>query len=290
MDDLLTPVTTTYLKPRKDDEPLLTEVTSPKPIELPSRPGRVSSADDALDALRSQPDYDTLVAVLRFLTRDRQDAGAFRLHVPSPKSAAIVQTLVTEIAPNYWELLREGSEDGSGSHDLDLFIRCLRSVTGINALVSHLKALIHEAKSSSKESKRPDISLHLGIFLDILAAVLKGDRAVQQIWTASTSELGTQALKKVQSQALLSILTGGKLVSVTGEAAGVLGRDQVRQGTQWVTDGLEVSKWLGRNIASWAKTGPEDTELQFCSDLFQRAMSLGYSGKDAPPPVLPVPL
>lgn len=282
MDDLLTPVTTTYLRPKKDEEPLLTEVKSARPVELPFRPDRISSADEALDALRGQPGYDTLISVLRFLTHDRQGTNAFRLHVPTPQSAAIVQTLVTEIAPNYWALLREGSRDDSGqddSHDLNLFTRCLRSVTGINALVSHLKALIQEAKSASKESKRPDISLHMTTFLDILAIVLNGESSVQKIWTTSTSELGTQALKKVQSQALLSILTGGKLLSVTGEAADILDRDELRKETRWVTDGLEVSKWLGRNVASWAKSGSEDAEVQFGSDLFRRAMSLGYPGK-----------
>jgi telomere length regulation protein len=289
MDDILTPVSTTYLKPRKDEEPLFTEVKSPRTVEpSPPKPIAISSADDALDALRSQPDYSSLISVLNVLSRDHGDASSFRLHVPSPKGAAIVQTLVTEIAPNYWTLLYEDSEKDhvyhggssvSDSRDLELFLQCLRSVTGINALVSHLKALIQGFMSSSRDSRRPDVSLHISIFLDILAAVLRGDSAIRQIWIASSSELGTQALKKVQSQALVSILTSGKLVSVTGEAAEILGRDQVRVETRWITDGLEVSKWIGRNVASWANTEPEDTGLQFCSDLFQRAMSLGYPGE-----------
>lgn len=273
MDDLLTPVSTTYLKAKKeDDEPLLTEVKSTKKVESLPKKTSISSDEEALELLKAQPDYDSLISTLKYLVRSSS------LRVPSPKSAAIVQTLVTEIAPNYWTLLSEGSEDDD-SRDLELFVQCLQSVTGINALISHLRALVQEFKSESRETKRPDISMLLGIFLDILATVSSGDDTVRFIWTTSTAELATEALKKVQSQALLSALTSGKLLSVTGEASSLLDKDQLRPSAVWVTDGLEVSRWIGRNVTAWAKSQPGEASLQFCSMIMQRAMSLGYPGQ-----------
>lgn len=272
MDDLLTPVSTTYLKSKKEEEPFFTEVKPAKKIEPATQSTPVTSDDVALDVLKAQPDYESLISTLEYLVR------ASSLHVPNPKSAAIVQTLVTEIAPNYWALLSEGSGDGD-STDFQLFVQCLRSVTGINALISHLRALVQESKSGSREVTRSDISMHLGIFLDMMSTVLSGNDTIRAIWMTSSASLATEALRKVQSQALLSALTSGKLLSITGEAAALFGKDQLPTNAVWVTDGLEITKWIARNVAIWAKSQPDDTSTQFCSTMLQRAMSLGYPGK-----------
>lgn len=282
MDALLTPVSTTYRRTQKDSKFLLTEVKPSKPVETEVKPSHVSSAGDALKLLRSQPDYHSLISILRFLTCHGPDANDFRLHAPTPKSAAIIQSLVTEIAPNYWALLVEDSVQFHGKNqpnNKELFVKCLRSVTGINAIVSHIRALIQESAAGVKESARPDIVLHLDIFLDLIAAVLEGDESIRTIWATSILDLSTEALKKGQSQSLLSLLTSGRLVSVTAEASNILRREQDRSKTRWISDGLEVSKWVGRNTVSWTNLAPSQTELQFCCDLFQRTLSLGYSGK-----------
>ena len=288
MDDLLTPVSTKYLRsdPRPDHEALLTEV---KPAqaqpsqEAPasSRSAKISSADEALEALKAQPDYETLISALRFLNHNHSD---FNLCIPSPKSAAIFRTLVTEIAPNYWALLYEGSDsdvdgDGSAQRDLDLFVRCLGSITGLNALVFHLRALIQEAKAGATEANRPDVGLHISIVLQILAAILDGDGAIRRLWTLSTSHLTSISLRKAQSGAIVAILAGGRLISATGEALAVAGHDKIKANTQWLADGRELSEWIGRNIGGWGADNPPEVEVSFLADLFRRSLSLGYSGK-----------
>lgn len=284
MDDLLTPISTTYLKSKKEDEPFFTEVKPPRVVTKTAKPTRISSADDVVDLLRNQPGYDELVSALNFLTTPR-GSNTFHLQAPGPKSAAIVHLLVTEIVPNYWTLLLEGSaEDDAGvgssrPRDAELLIRCLRSVTGINAIVAHARALTREWNTGNKDSRRPDLSLNLGIFLDLLAALLEGNESVRTIWTASTTHLSDVALKKAQSQTLLSLITSGRIVSVAAEALGVVGREDVRPATRWITEGVQFSKWAARNVASWAKHSPEEVELQCCFEVFQRGMSLGYAGK-----------
>lgn len=286
MDDLLTPVSTTYLKARKDEEPFLAEVKSTRKSEAAAKASSVTSADDVLDILKNQPDYDSLISVLRFLAGHGKGASdAFELQVPGPKSASIVHVLVSEISPNYWALLSEDSPDDgadvpSGSlHGAKLLLQCLRSVTGINAVLSHLKALVQESKLENHQTKRPDLALNLRIFLEMLSAVLDGDAAIQATWTTSTAKLTDPILKKTQSHNLVSAITSGRIPSIAAEASAVLGREEVPAGSRWLADGAEFSKWIGRNVAAWAALAPKDVELQACFSVFHRAMSLGYAGK-----------
>lgn len=284
MDDLLTPVSTTYLKPRKDSEPFLLEVKSTKRVQEVETSRTISSADEALDTLKTQPDYDELVSILQFFNNDGPSSNGFSLQVPGPKSAAIVHVLVSEIALNYWTLLLEGSvsqtqAEGSKSEDAELFLQCLRSVTGLNSIIAQLRALIQESRDGGKDSKRPDISLNLTTLLHLLASILEGSTSVRTIWKLSVASSSNAAVNKVQSQQLISIFTNGRLVSVAAEAMTLLSREEVRPEMQWVADGLKYSKWMGQNIAAWAKLFPTEEESKFCSDLFQRSISLGYSGK-----------
>ncbi|KAH7328868.1 telomere length regulation protein-domain-containing protein [Stachybotrys elegans] len=279
MDELLTPVSTTYLKPKKDDgHAFLTEVTSTRQPTQTHEKSSISTAQDVVEVLGQQPDYDSLIGVLRFLN---QESGGFSIHTPGPQSAAIVHLLVTEIASNYWTLLLEGSEEGGNdtpgqSEDARLFVQCLQNIAGLNALLAHIKALSQELGHGKESSRRPDLPLILGLFLDLLAAVLGGNTTIQTLWTNCTGRLPNPQGAKVQTQALISLLGGGKVVSIAAEAATTLPRQPE---TRWVADGAEYSKWLGRNISSWMSTASpvNDNGTQFCHDLLQRGMSLGYA-------------
>lgn len=290
MDELLTPVRTTYLRRKTDDEPLLVQVRSSAATRKTtasikdSPTSRIESADDALSVLKSQPDYDSLSAALRFLT-NKQDSSTFNIHVPSPKSAAIAHVLVTEIATNYWTLLREASstEEAAASAgqnlDADRLIHSLQSVSGVNAVVGHVKALLFESKTGKQDPRRSHVQLHLGIFLHLLAALLEGGNAIRQIWRSSTSYLVDAASRKVQTNSLISLVTSGKILSLAAETSGVIGEDEVPHSARWLTDGVDYSRWIAQNLVEWEKVYPgDDLELQFCFDLFQRSLSLGYAG------------
>uniref|UniRef100_A0A8H7N9K8 Telomere length regulation protein conserved domain-containing protein n=1 Tax=Bionectria ochroleuca TaxID=29856 RepID=A0A8H7N9K8_BIOOC len=281
MDELLTPISTTYLKPKAAEAPLLTEVTSQNKQITPAAlaAGKITSPDEALDTLKNQPSYDALLATLEFLTNSEGSKNSdFSLHIPSPKSAAIVKILVTEIAHNYWPLF-SASGDGDTNDTLrpkGAFVSCLSSVTGVNAILSHMVALVNEVKSSSKGISRSDLTLHLEIFLDLLSTILSGDHAAQHLWTTSTKELTNDILKKGQTQTFVSLLTNGRIVSVAAEALTLVGEGQLRNIPRWTADGLEYTLWLGRNTIRWAKLESSDTEMQICSDLVLRGASLGY--------------
>lgn len=276
MDELLTPVSTTYLKPRKDAKPLLSEVGSTKKVVEVLPNARVGSPDEVLELLRNQPDYDSLIQALKYLTQHEKRPDSFHVHEPGPKSAAVIHVLVTEIASNYWTLLKEGGQNDD--NDAQLFTRCLQNVAGLNAVLTHLRALIQEHKLGGKDSKRPDLVLHISIFLDLLASALDGDDAIRALWTASAGRLSSETSKKVQSQALLSLLTGGRIISTAAEAIEIVGSETIRASAVWITDGTKYSQWVAFNLIAWARQTKSESELHFCSDLFQRGMSLGYSG------------
>ncbi|KAG6016474.1 hypothetical protein E4U54_001398 [Claviceps lovelessii] len=293
MEDLLTPVRTTYLRRKPDHGPLLARLDSS--TALSTTASAVDSADHVLSVLKSQPDYDSLSAALRFLvtSKHQHEPSAFNIHVPSPKSAAIVHVLVTEIVTNYWVLLQETSSsssssttqepataaDASQSPDAGRLIECLQSVTGVNAIVGHVKALfLLEPRTGKQDIKRSDVQLHLGIFLDLLATLLEGDDAIRQLWHSSTAFLTDFASKKVQTQSLFSLIASGKLLSLVAEISDVVGEDAVPLRARWLISGVDFSTWIARNVVAWAKVHSDDGfELRSCFDLFQRSLSLGYA-------------
>lgn len=283
MDDLLTPVSTTYLRPRtKNDELLLVESRPAAKTPQVAAPAHIWSADDALSMLKSQPDYDSLATTLRFLAGATDD---FNLHVPSPKSAAIIHTLVSETVPNYWTLLLEGSSQDESSNvtnrprDAERLLQCLRSVAGVNAIVGQIKANIQESKLSTKDVKRSDIELNLQSYLHILSALLEGSESIRRLWVASTNGLTDSSSQKLQSQSLVSLITNGRITSITAEACEIIGEDEGPEAARWLSERAQFSKWIAHNVASWARQSPEGSELQSCFDVFQRAFSLGYPGK-----------
>ncbi|KAG5960573.1 hypothetical protein E4U57_008155 [Claviceps arundinis] len=279
MDELLTPVRTTYLRRKNDHEPPLAQA---RPSPAPD--ADTNSADYVLSVLNSQPDFDVLSAALEILTTGQDGSTAFNIHVPSPKSAAIVRVLVTDIATNYWPLLKEASP--STAQDAEVtsavaarLIQCLQSVVGVNAIIGHIRALfLIESDTSKQALKRSDVRLHLGVFLDLLAVLLEGNDAIRQLWHLSTDSLADAASKKVQTQSLFSLVTGGKMLSLAAATSGVIGEEAVPSRARWLIDGSEFSKWIARNVVAWAKTLSGDSfELQSCFDLFHRSLSLGYA-------------
>jgi len=284
MDGLLTAISTTRTNGKENENGLVQELRVETKKETPKFNGQAkppSSPEDALDVLRHQPDYDLLLATLRFLVpQDQPDAAVFSIKRPSPLSAQLVQVLVSEIVPNYWTLLKEGSH-GIKKPDLQLLLSCIRSITGINAVLVRLRALIQEAKSEAGKTKRPDIPLNLSILVDLLSRILEGDDCVLEIWRSTTTALDSPAKLKTLAHEIVAMFGSGRIVSLAAEADEHSKSSQTGRISEivWPAGGLRYTDWLGRNIAKWlqSETTPEQTKL--CSDLFSKAMRLGHSGK-----------
>lgn len=283
MDGLLTPISTSRLS-ADNNEPLFQEVVRQKDTAKPTQSsGQISlrSPEEALEVLRHEPDYDQLVATLRYLSHE--DAGsAFNIKEPSPMTAKQVQVLVSEIVPNYWTVLNEDSHEIKSSA-LGLLLSCLRSLTGVNAIIVRLRTLLQEAKSGDGKPKRPDIAINLAVLLNLVSLVLKGDGSIHGIWNAATRTLKGNVKSRMLLQEILSTFGSGRVLSLTAEALEHAKGHKAAVDTNniWLANGLEYTKWLSENIVKWQLTSPTPDETKLCSELFLKALRLGHSGKTA---------
>ena len=284
MEGLLSPVSTTYygLDPIVISDERHEPRRSPKSLESTHT---LDSLEDALHILKAQPGYDDLIGVLKFIVKSGKVAGS-RSRGPSPQSAAIIRVLITEIVPNYWILLSEGTDEhfdnrnGNKSTDAGLLVSCFKSPVGLNAIVTHLDALNHESKAAPKDSRRSDLEILLGIYLDLLSAMLKGDTSLTALWDASGPD-DNHATRRIQSQALLSLIASGRILSIAAEALKLRGiwTEQKPSKALWIATGADFVRWVASNIAAWTRSKPSKEALLFCSSLFQKALSLGHSGE-----------
>jgi telomere length regulation protein len=245
-----------------------------------------ASLEDALEIVRHQPDYESLISVLVFLSRhETPDSHAPAIKLPGPLSAQLVQVLVSDIVPNYWPLLTEDIHQGKNS-GLKLLLYCLSSITGVNAILVRLRAFVQEAKSeTAAKTKRPDISLSLGNLLDLLSRVLQGDGWVLEAWRLATSGFAEPSRVRPRVQEIVATLGSGRIISMAAEAEEVAKANDPSKGVDddiWPADSLKYTQWLGRNIVKLVQSdlGPDETKLP--SDLFAKALHLGHPGRIPP--------
>ncbi|KAM0283646.1 hypothetical protein ACHAQH_002425 [Verticillium albo-atrum] len=265
MDDFFTPVSQTYLKPRGTDPPFGLSPLSTSETETSKLKASISDKSD-LEKLKNQPDYDTFISVLKSSSNSNKTSD------PTPESAQLIQVLVSEIIPNYWPVLRDGD-----SEDLSLLLRCLRNVTGVNALVARIKALIQESKTDSQTVRRPDIALNLDILLQVLTALLDGDGQLMAVWSSSRFHLDDPMKRKAMAHELVALFAGGKIISTAAEAQAIIQKELSAKDNHWVSDGLLYSRWLGRSVAAWMSEEAPPDEEKLCAELLVRGLRLGYS-------------
>jgi telomere length regulation protein len=284
MDDLLTPVSTAYKKSKvASNEPLL-EVQ--KPAQDLSKPSpKPSTPEEALEVLRAEPDLQTLSATLKYLIHDAPSTSDFHINHPSPMAAQIVNVLVSAILPNYWFVLKETTSSSSridSEHGLErkLLLSCLRSITGLSAVLARLKALVQVVKEAGKMDSRHNQVEALEDHLDVLENLLRGETLLSHLWKYLPVE--TLAKQKALWHEITVVIGGGKLLNGAAEATSLINdaSAQIRK-VSWIADGILYSRWLARNMIHWFRdiqTIPEGSWNPF-SDLFAKSVRLGYAGK-----------
>lgn len=284
MDGFMTAVSTTYRE--KGEAPPVAELKSTAPVQT-----EINSAEEALQVLRSEPDYSSLTRALSFLGRGiSQKSTSFNAAVPSPIAAQIAQVLATDIASNYWTLLKEDGLDEPPSKgrrkaasDQQTFLQCLRSIPGINAVLLRLRALTGEAKSEGKDVKRPDIAANLRITLDLLCALLDGHDSPSRIWasTATVTAARSSAQRRPLEHEFLALLGSGRVLSWAAEAQETLIAvdPAAKADSFWVANGAEYCPWLTQSVCWWISHNGASDDARLCSELLAKALRLGYTGK-----------
>jgi telomere length regulation protein len=289
MEALLTPVGTSYKASNNEQKDTLIEVSKSSAATVKIKPflSKASSPEEALEILRNEPDHETLVTTLQFLTRK----DSFRITSPSPLVAQLVHVLVSDTVPTYWDVLCElqkhvgekfnGKSRKKIPQELELLISCLRSVTGLKAVLLNIKQHIQQSKSASKAVGGSDIPKILKILLQLLQTLLQGNEAIRLIWRNLQEDSESNNMQRAIWQEFLSLVGSGKLVGIAAEAEDVMNEMTKRIAEKhWIAESTTYSLWLTMNIISWVKFIPKECtdELKSCGELLSKCLRLGYPG------------
>lgn len=280
MDELFTPVSRSSQKLDDNEQPLLQEVSPKAQVKKTAVSLDTTSPDDVAEVLKSEPDYDTLISVLRTLVHGQDKNGGYNIGLPGPQAAKIIHILVTEIVPNYWTLLRDSSTQAEGS-DSELLLSVLRNLAGLNAILLRIRTLLQGKRAETPETKRSGIDLNLAIALDLLCEVLHGDDRVQQLW--ATTATGSDATKhRILSREVINIIGGGRIISLSAEGDSAIPQES-KGSAVWTAVGVNYSDWLARNVIAWSKKAFTAEEKKLTAELLAKCLRLGYSGKISSP-------
>lgn len=286
MEGLLTPVSTSY-KPSGPPEDALIEVSRPssKAVINPE-PSQISTAEDALEVLKSEPGFAALSRTLKYLVQDASSGSAPMIRRPSPLAGQIVNAIVTSIIPSYWPVLQEKDfptgKKYSHEGERAMLLTCLKSATGLNAILMRLRALIQQDKEGREESGKNSNKTAIKDYLGVLDALLSGESFVEALWVDLNDLPST--IQKPLWKDIMSLVAGGKILSTAAEAWRQVNDTATSvMGTPWICEGLEYSRWLGGNIRHWSRNCAKLSEdaHQCWADITSKALKLGYSGNYA---------
>ncbi|KAF2836445.1 hypothetical protein M501DRAFT_996622 [Patellaria atrata CBS 101060] len=270
MDDFLTPVKTTPLTESTENGLSLskeTKLTTNKPI---------TSAEDIIDVLRSQPDGQQLQDVLSYINH----GGArnfLQITVPGPVSSQLINALVTIIIPDFWESLGKQKSQRLIKQDI---ITCLRNTSGIGAIVARLKALVLESKQKKGRGERKSVVQHISNLLEVLELVLHDGNTTYEIWKSIYFHIASPLQRTLIWKEFVSLVASGKVLTASAQAEDVLkeSKEVPSVNRAWIATGSDTSKWLGRNIVLMlgSKDADDDTYQTDLSLLLRKSMTLGY--------------
>lgn len=284
MDGFLTQVSCTTRNHKSDEQSAFSLASEPaKPKANTPRPHdfQGSGPEEAVDVLKSQPGYEALLSVLHWTVAGTRDEHSFNVLRTGPQSAQLVHSLVTEIVPNYWIVLKDASSNQKGPRDIDTLCICLSSITGLNAILAFTRALLQEAKRDPKNLKQSHGSYNIGFMLDLLGHLLQPPDQVRELWQTIRNTEDSQAKRRILQHEFTSLLGGGKVVSLAAEAEVVLQQADKLDRPCWVADGKKYVQWLGNAIVSWCQCATDEGggQLQVCAGLLARTLKLGHSGQ-----------
>ncbi|KAI9840246.1 MAG: telomere binding protein [Sclerophora amabilis] len=287
MEDLLTPLKTISVTDQREtahprDQTKIGPVSNSRPN------AKVSTPEEALQILRSKSSLDEISCALRYLDPKAGVNGGFNIHTPSPLAAQLANVLVGTVIPDFWNVLKterpqsakKKANTKSRSPAATALLSCLRSVTGLGALIARSRELSGLVRGH-KESKEGSLSTqHVSDLLEVLLLVLENDNFVWSIWTDINHVLEEQTKVLLLWKESISILCTGKLLSTVAEAVHIV-RQSSKHDLQeyWIGDGLQYAKWLGRNVVFVALKLREDDLLGWkqLSQFFGKSLSLGYT-------------
>ncbi|KAK2813187.1 hypothetical protein FQN50_000865 [Emmonsiellopsis sp. PD_5] len=288
MDNLLTAVRTV----EKGEELAISEASSPtggltanRDAKDVTQETKISTPEEALQALKSSPGKKRVFEALDFLDPARTANNGFNITTPSSTAAQILHSLITITVPDYWRNLgmenatETLSQGGRKIKPKAILLRCLSCVAGIGALVVQLRMLL--AKDTKQNEKNAGDKLLIQDLLSVLASVLKPRDFLLKIYINLSEQVEQPSQRQILWKELISSLASGKVLSIASEALIAIKNTPVPRSVLWIGDGSLYATWLGRCIYQMASK-LQSTDLdawKYLAQFTARSLSLGYTDK-----------
>lgn len=282
MEGLLSPLKTTGISANDHTEPHLVAVDTEQ-RNTAAQNFVLETPEDVLEALKSKPNSDLLLRVLRWLDSSTADIERFNVKTPGPKVAQIIFVLVADIVPDYWKSLT-GKTESIQLKQKRVLLRCLRNVSGIGAITARLRFFLDLAVDPDREGQSSISSKSQGLeeLLSVLESLLKGNGFVSSIWIDINSFISNSSQCALLWKDLTNTLAGGKLLSLAAEAFQVINKSSPNTSEgSWLGNGSQYCSWLGENIAHMLMNLREKRaeDWKALALLVSRALKLGYTGR-----------
>jgi telomere length regulation protein len=270
MEDLLKPVKTERnlsIRPSiQDDTPYSRKISL----------GAAFSPDEVLRVLKGGPDINEIKDILKFLQETKPDS--FNVKAPSAIAAQILQVLVGQTVPDFWSQLRD---DKSLKTTKRTLLDCLRSTSGLGAVLSRLKALTTAVKNNPKTGDGAVSPEQLRILIELTEGLLNGDLVISRVWIESDASSGTPTRRTILWREFTSIIATSRLPAAVAEAEDIVRESSGKLDGTWIAKGSEYTKWMGRNIAHMISSADfnESGAWIAATGICSKALLFGYTGE-----------
>ena len=211
----------------------------------------------------------TFQAVLQYLGLGIEGKHDFNIRTTGPKSAQLLNVLVTTTLPDRWSLMRKDVKRK--------FLSCLTSIAGVGALLASIRRL---ANDTSKRGYKSAETILLKDTFEALAGILTPSNCIESLRRDILHSHAKVTQQQILGQELITVFAGSRALSVCAEAISRCSHLGLEEDTSWLGDGQRYSIWLGKNIAQvTASLTPSDNSVvAIASKLLTRGTSLGYAG------------
>jgi telomere length regulation protein len=244
-----------HLKQMEDLRPLQTRRIKEKVLVTTSV--NIKDHKSLLEALRNEPDLAAFQAAIRYIQNDQD----LNIRIPSSKVTPILQILVQDVIPNYWEQL---ISDRSLQTLLNQTISCLRTLPALGAIIARLRAL-----TKSQESNY-FIQTQAACLVQLSERIFTKD-LVSQVWKDIDECNSSKTQKTLFWKEFIVIVAGGKVISTVAEVQVNLNKSSSEKHESWLANGSQYAEWLADTFYS---VPPEKS-----AQLLAKSLSLGYTGK-----------
>lgn len=253
----------------------LTAVSTKKIVSKPATPKiqdlsiqdaeTIDTPQAALQALRNQPNNETVRQVLEYL-----DSRGVSLVISEPVFASIAHELVNNLIPNFWRNLKQHKSD------YGRLINVLRNTTGIGHLLTGLRTLILRSQQRKTAGATDSVPEFIKNTLEVLDGVLSGSDVSYQVYERISDFGKNDIQRRILWKEYLAQVASGRALSVRAEAEDILKERGIDFGS---SSGNDLAEWLGHNIDFLLSCGEDDKELNTAvNELASKVLTLGYTG------------